>query len=289
MVVEVVWSRRDPYRFGHAGGLVGILAGLELVDGDARRQGVGTAEHKVEVGQRKFGCWAWWFLEVGIKHGVEVEALLLRCFGLPLQVARERGAPLTIVTTPVRGYELGLAGQHQLWNAALAVAALKVIGVKLPEPVLRHGLKNVHWPARFQRLDKNERMILDGAHNIDSAETLVRTWLHRYPGEKASIIFGATASKDIRAIIRAMQPIAASWHFTGFQSPRAAPPEQLREVQASAFGKAVETHVHQTPPAALVAAQKGKDRVLITGSLYLAGEVLAHVRGEDAIFQSSAQ
>ncbi len=205
------------------------------------------------------------------------------------RVARERGAPLTIVTTPVRGYELGLAGQHQLWNAALAVAALKVIGVKLPEPVLRHGLKNVHWPARFQRLDKNERMILDGAHNIDSAETLVRTWLHRYPGEKASIIFGATASKDIRAIIRAMQPIAASWHFTGFQSPRAAPPEQLREVQASAFGKAVETHVHQTPPAALVAAQKGKDRVLITGSLYLAGEVLAHVRGEDAIFQSSAQ
>ena len=216
-----------------------------------------------------------------VKQAPEVMEVISR-------VARQRGAPLTIITTPVRGYELGLAGQHQLWNAALAVAALKVLGFKLPDPVLRHGLKSVHWPARFQPLESG-RLILDGAHHIDAAETLVRTWLHRYPGEKASIIFGSTLSKDIRAIIRALQPIAASWHFTGFQSPRAAPPEQLREVQASAFGNAVETHVHASPPGALIAARQGKERVLITGSLYLAGEVLAHMRGEDAIFQCSAQ
>ncbi len=205
------------------------------------------------------------------------------------RVARERGSPLFVVTTPVRGYELGLAGQHQLWNAALAVAALKAVRLRLPDAVLRHGLKSVHWPARFQPLDKDSRAILDGAHNIDAAETLVRTWLHRFPGEKAAIVFGATAAKDIRAIIRALQPIAGRWHFTGFQSPRAAPPEQLREVQAAVFGKAVETHVHETPAAALAAARAGSERVLITGSLYLAGEVLAHVRGEDAIFQCSAQ
>ena len=219
---------------------------------------------------------------ITLKQAPEVMEVIAR-------TARERGAPLTVVTTPMRGYELGLAGQHQLWNAALAVAALKSLGMKLPEPVLRHGLKNVHWPARFQKLDADARAILDGAHNIDSAETLVRTWLHKYPGEKASIVFGATASKDIKAIIRALQPIAGSWHFTSFQSPRAAPPEQLRDVQVSAFGKSVESHVHQSPAAALAAAREGKERVLITGSLYLAGEILAHIRGEDALFQSSAQ
>ncbi|MDB6138073.1 MAG: bifunctional folylpolyglutamate synthase/dihydrofolate synthase [Verrucomicrobiaceae bacterium] len=218
---------------------------------------------------------------VTIKQSPEVMEVISR-------TARERGAPLMVVTTPVRGYELGLAGQHQLWNAALAVGALKVLGMRLTEPVLRHGLKNVHWPARFQRLDQ-ERVILDGAHNIDSADTLVRTWMHRYPGEKAAIVFGATDSKDIRAIIRALQPIAGCWHFTGFKSPRAARPEQLHEVQDCAFGKTVECHVHQTPAAALAAAKKGKARVLVTGSLYLAGEILAHVRGEDALFQSSAQ
>ncbi len=205
------------------------------------------------------------------------------------RVARERGAPLSILTTPMRGYQLGLAGQHQLWNAALAVAAMKAAGFKLTEPILRHGLKNVHWPARFERLDKDERLILDGAHNIDGAQALVRTWQQHYPGEKATLIFGAASSKDVRAIIHALQPIAARWHFTHFQSPRAAPPEQLREAQASLFGQAMETHVHTTVPAAIAAAKKTQERVLITGSLYLAGEVLAHVRGEERLFQSSSQ
>lgn len=219
---------------------------------------------------------------VTIKQSPEVMEVISR-------TARERNAPLMVVTTPVRGYELGLAGQHQLWNAALAVGALKVLGMRLTEPVLRHGLKNVHWPARFQRLDDQERVILDGAHNIDSADTLVRTWMQKYPGEKATIVFGATAAKDLRAIIKALQPIAGAWHFTGFQSPRATPPEELLQVQIDAFGKASEAHVHQSPADALAAAKKGKERVLVTGSLYLAGEVLAHVRGEDALFQSSAQ
>ena len=219
---------------------------------------------------------------VTIKQSPEVMEVISR-------TARERNAPLMVITTPVRGYELGLAGQHQLWNAALAVGALKVLGIRLTEPVMRHGLKNVHWPARFQRLDDKERVILDGAHNIDSADTLVRTWMQKYPGEKATIVFGATAAKDLRAIIKALQPIAGAWHFTGFQSPRATPPEELREVQALAFGGVGEAHVHQSPADALAAARKGHERVLVTGSLYLAGEVLAHVRGEDALFQSSAQ
>jgi dihydrofolate synthase/folylpolyglutamate synthase len=205
------------------------------------------------------------------------------------RTARERSAPLSILTTPMRGYELGLAGQHQLWNAALAVAAMKAAGFKLTEPILRQGLKNVHWPARFERLDKEERLILDGAHNIDSAVTLVRTWQQRYPGEKATLLFGAASSKDIRAIIHALQPIAARWHFTDFQSPRSAPPEQLREAHASLFGKAMETHLHATVPAAIAAAKKSKERVLITGSLYLAGEVLAHIRGEEKLLQTSTQ
>ena len=205
------------------------------------------------------------------------------------RTARERSAPLTILTTPMRGYRLGLAGQHQLWNAALAVAAMKAAGFKLTEPILRHGLVNVHWPARFERLDKEERLVLDGAHNIDAAHTLVRTWQQCYPGEKATLLFGAASGKDIRAIIHALQPIAARWHFTGFQSPRAAPPEQLREAHASLFGKGIETHLHATLSAAMTAAKKHKERVLITGSLYLAGEVLAQVRGEEKAFQASAQ
>lgn len=203
--------------------------------------------------------------------------------------AREREAPLFVVTTPVRGYEMGLAGQHQLWNAALAIAALKAAGFRFPDAVLRKGVKEVSWPARFQRLDKEERMVLDGAHNIDAIDQLVRTWQQKYPGEKASLIFGATTGRDVGIMLRSLQPIAARWFFTGFSSQRSAPPEQLREVQASLFGRSVETHVHPSPSSALALAKKQKERVLITGSLYLAGEVLAITRGEERYFRGSSQ
>ncbi len=98
-------------------------------------------------------------------------------------VARERGAPLTVVTTPIRSHRVALAGQHQLWNAALAVAAFKAAGFTLSDQVLRKGLGEVEWPGRFQRLN-DERLIIDGAHNPAAADTLTRTWMQYYPGRE---------------------------------------------------------------------------------------------------------
>lgn len=205
------------------------------------------------------------------------------------RTARERGAPLHVVTTPVRGMELGLAGQHQIWNAAMAVTALRVAGLKVQDPAIRQGLKHVVWPARFQSLDKESKVILDGAHNIDSCEQLVRTWIQKYPGEKACLVFGAASDKDIKALIRALQPIAASWHFTDFKSPRAAPAKELLEIQQSTFGDAVPAYLHPSADAAILAARKRPQRVLITGSLYLAGEVLALQKGKPEDYEPSSQ
>jgi dihydrofolate synthase / folylpolyglutamate synthase len=205
------------------------------------------------------------------------------------RVARERGSPLTVVTTPLRGYELGLIGQHQIWNATMAVAALKAAGLRIPESAIRAGLKQVQWPARFQFLDSERRVILDGAHNIDSAEQLVRTWQQKYPGEKATLVFGAAADKDAKALMRALQPIAARWHFTDFKSPRACKAKTLAETQRSTFGSAVEIAAHAHVAEAIEAAQKNPQRVLITGSLYLAGEVLALVLGKDVSYMPTNQ
>ena len=203
-------------------------------------------------------------------------------------VAREREAPLTVVTTPVRGYQISLAGQHQLWNAALALAAFKAAGFNANDQVLRKGLGEVEWPARFQRLD-GERLIIDGAHNPAAAETLTRTWMQMYPGEKASVIFGGVSDKDLRGVMHALQPIVARWHFTAFHSPRATPPGQLQELVGQMFGNGIETQVHESPEAALAAAGRDEERRLVTGSLYLAGETLALMRPENGVFQPSAQ
>jgi dihydrofolate synthase / folylpolyglutamate synthase len=226
-----------------------------------------------------------------IKPGIPVITLKQKPEAMEViaRTARERGAPLMVVTTPVRGYELGLAGQHQLWNAALAVAALRAIGIKLNETALSVGLREVQWPGRFQVLDPDADFILDGAHNQDAAEVLVRTWQQKFPGEKASIVFGAASNKDIRAVLRTLQPIAARWHFTGFESTRSAEPEQVRELHHSLYGDAFPVAVHHTPTAALEAAARDHERVLITGSLYLAGEVLADVQRQRSLFESSDQ
>jgi len=225
-----------------------------------------------------------------IKPGVPVITLkqIPEVMQVLTSTARERGAPLSIITTPPRGYQIGLFGQHQLWNAALAIAAFKAAGFKTSEVILRHGLKDVDWPARFQRLE-NERVVIDGAHNPAAAETLVRTWQQAFPGEKASIIFGVATSKDLRGVLRALQPVAARWHFTAFGSPRSAMPDELRATIGAVFGPGVECHTHPDVESALHAARAGDERVLVAGSLFLAGEVLACMRGQKALFQGSAQ
>lgn len=202
--------------------------------------------------------------------------------------ARERGAPLSIVTTPLRGYMLGLFGQHQLWNATLAVAAFKAAGFKITEPILRVGLSEVDWPARFQRFIQ-ERVTLDGAHNPDAAESLLRTWQQAYPGQKAHIVFGALQNKDVSAVMRTLQPIAAHWHFTHFESPRAMPPEELRELVVKHYGQSILCSTHKSSEDALAAARASSEQVLVTGSLYLVGEVLSQLRGEKQWFQRSTQ
>jgi dihydrofolate synthase / folylpolyglutamate synthase len=204
------------------------------------------------------------------------------------KTARDRGSPLFILTNPMRGYQLGLYGQHQLWNAALAVQGLKTAGFKLTDSILREGLQNVDWPARFQSFEKGQ-ITVDGAHNLDAAETLVRTWHQAYPREKASVIYGGVTSKDVLATMRALQPIAARWHFARFQSPRAVPPEQLKEALATAYRGAVTCEVHESVETALIAARRTPERILVAGSLYLAGEMLAHLTGETQQFQRSAQ
>jgi dihydrofolate synthase/folylpolyglutamate synthase len=204
------------------------------------------------------------------------------------ETARARGSRLTIVTTPLRGYRIGLYGQHQLWNASLAVAAFKAAGFQTSEPVLRHGVQDVDWPGRFEQFEQ-ERLILDGAHNPAGAETLVRTWQQAYPGEKAAVVFGTATGKDARGLIRALQPIAEHWHFTHFSSPRAQSLEHLNQELDDLYRRGVPCSTHATVESALAAARARGGRVLVTGSLYLVGEVLALLRGEKDLFQRSAQ
>lgn len=221
-----------------------------------------------------------------IKPGVPVITVRQDAEALEViqRVADEQKSSLSIIEVPW-GDDIGLAGPHQRWNAAMAVVSLCAAGFVFDYDVIARGLRDVDWPARFQKIDN---IIIDGAHNLDAARVLVETWREQFPGEKATMIFGAVAGKDTAKVMRELAPIVASWHFTGFESPRALPAETLREIWEELRLESRPITTHARIADAMQAVNAG-ERTLITGSLYLAGEALASLENNAAAFERSAQ
>lgn len=204
------------------------------------------------------------------------------------EIARCQGAELTIVERPLTEVPLALAGNHQAWNAAVAVAALRQARLDLSENVVRRGLSRAEWPARFQRLDGG-RIIVDGAHNEDAARALAAAWQQEFPGEQAVIIFGGSSGKDLTATLRALAPVARRIVFTAFSSPRAVPVTELRRVWEAIDHSASIPVVIAGSLAEAVAGTSREERVLVTGSLFLAGEFLSQRCEQRGEYQPSTQ
>jgi len=189
------------------------------------------------------------------------------------QVATERNAPLEFVTTPLAGFEIKLAGDHQAWNAALAVRALSRSGLEIPNAALHTGLREVEWPGRFQPIA--DRFVLDGAHNPAAAHRLAATWRTVHGEKRATLVLGILRDKDVQGICEALLPIAGRILAVPVQSPRSATPQEI----CKAIGKIAprqECIAVRDLPGAIRIASSMERRTLITGSLFLVGEALAY-------------
>lgn len=182
------------------------------------------------------------------------------------KTANQLQAPLTFVERPLEGYSISLEGQHQRHNAALACEAMIAAGYQLTSDVVQYAMARIDWPGRFEAVSKT--LTLDAAHNPQAAQTLVATFLAHHPQEKAHIIFGSVEDKDSRHIIHILEPITDTFHFVPVNSPRGIDPKEHHTTLPS--------QIHQSLPQALEAT-KGK-RTLVTGSLFLIGEVKAHLQ-----------
>ncbi|MBA3385739.1 MAG: bifunctional folylpolyglutamate synthase/dihydrofolate synthase [Chthoniobacterales bacterium] len=200
--------------------------------------------------------------------------------------AIECEAPLTVVSEGYDDSPVALAGTHQKHNAAVAVSAWQALGLAFDHASIREGLGNVNWPARFQRW--NERIVIDGAHNPSGARVAAATWRDAFGKKKAALVLGVLRDKETAALYRELAPIAEFVVLPRFRGERAMPPEELAKV------------VHATTPMtqhvvagscaeALSLAEKHSARVLVAGSLHLAGEILAHLRGTPSAFDECSQ
>ena len=196
--------------------------------------------------------------------------------------ANEARAPLEFAAEPLLGYRIALAGSHQQWNAALAVAALHRLGLPLHTDSVRHGLANLSWPGRFEQIRPG--VVLDGAHNPQAAAVLADTWRDLFPNQQAALVFSAVAAKDIQGILAILSPIAARIFLCPVATPRAVPACEL----AACLPPAAPPHaMFGDFQAAFAAARAHGAPILIAGSLFLVGEARAFLT--DGTFQPSAQ
>ena len=185
------------------------------------------------------------------------------------------GSPLVVVDQPWTESPLALAGGAQRWNAALAVAALRAVTLPVPTDAYVRGLGNVQWPGRFQQVVPG--LFLDGAHNPAAARELVATWSERFGSEKACLIFGALEDKDVFCMLQILAPVVREAILVPVQNPRCLDLERLSSMVRETM-PAVPVERAEHVSAAL--QMRSASPRLLTGSLYLVGEALAHLRGE---------
>ncbi|WP_426954738.1 bifunctional folylpolyglutamate synthase/dihydrofolate synthase [Muricoccus radiodurans] len=174
----------------------------------------------------------------------------------------------------------GLPGPHQADNAGIAVAALRAWGPSwLTVAALRDGVAGATWPARLQRLQGHLgaqlppgwELWLDGGHNPGAGEALaahLRGWSDR----PVHLVVGMKKSKAVGEFLAPLLPLAASVHAVAEPGQHLAVPPA--EIVAASGGVARLGPRVADALAAIVAAGGAPGRVLVCGSLYLAGEVL---------------
>ncbi|MBM3841972.1 MAG: bifunctional folylpolyglutamate synthase/dihydrofolate synthase [Verrucomicrobia bacterium] len=206
------------------------------------------------------------------------------------RIAAERGAPVRWVRR-VYGDDLAayprtsLEGDYQRWNAATATLAAEALDARwrLAPDVIRAGLAAVEWPGRWQRVRAGGRLvILDSSHNPEGAAVLSSNLarLVAETGRRPVVITGILGAVRARPLLAAIAEHAAEIVLVPPDQPRACSVNELRELIPAAFSGPVRSgRVDQLFPETGVCEAGPPDGVVVvTGSLYLLGEVLTRFR-----------
>ena len=208
---------------------------------------------------------------VGEQSPEAMEVILERCREVSL-------IPSLTPSLPVGFPPLGLAGRHQIENAAIAAGVAQILSGRfsITEKDVLNGLQEAHHPGRLERIDN---FLLDGAHNGGGARAL-RRYLDEYIDRPITMIFGAMSEKDVGEIASVLFSIADRLILTTPDNLRAMSAEDLLQFVPDGFD-ADRIFVASNSAAAIDKAREvsGKrDVILVTGSLYLVGEVRSLLR-----------
>lgn len=197
--------------------------------------------------------------------------------------AKELGSPLYYAPDLVSAADLprsfSLGGSFNRENAMTALAAMKVLGAGDAA-----GFGKVVWPGRFQRVGE---YLVDGAHNPPAATALVRAlrdeWRVGMDGgaERMALVCGFCGDKDVGETLRILAPCCAKGYAVRTNNPRSLAPDALAEKMRASGLEATpcDSLGDALSAASAGASAKGSvpPRVLVCGSLFLAGEALVEL------------
>ncbi|GJL57225.1 MAG: bifunctional folylpolyglutamate synthase/dihydrofolate synthase [Nitrospirales bacterium] len=180
----------------------------------------------------------------------------------------------------IPGLQTNLLGRHQMVNASNALALLEtaVNGTfPISFPAIRTGLQNVKWKGRLEIMQRNPLLILDGAHNLASAQVLfdfLHPQIHDGAGRKLILVVGMMRDKNLQGFLRVFIPLVDHLILTQPRMERAASVDELN--QAVEGRDLVPCLIADSWEAVCRAKDISNpaDVICVTGSLFLVGEVL---------------
>ena len=193
------------------------------------------------------------------------------------------GGRLLSFRTPYGEYRdmfLPLFGAHQGYNAMLAVVASEMfIDARFGEEVVEQGFHEARCPGRMEVVSRDPLVIIDGAHNVAGAQTFALAMDEEFERARRIYVMGLTLEKDATAMINSLgienDDVVIA---TAVDSPRAMPAEELAKSLRSA---GIETVIESEGPESAIenarAIALDDDHIVVTGSLYLVGEIRRHL------------
>ena len=180
---------------------------------------------------------------------------------------------------------VSLPGAHQFSNAAIAVSIMESLsessGLNLDERAIREGLATVRFAGRTERMQEDPLVILDGAHNEEKISAIVETISNSINYDRLIIVLGMLEAKSADTIVEKLSSLASVVVTTSpnVKGKPAVPATDLATLIKQFEITHCEIHAVENPRDALsVALDHGRDDdlILVTGSLYLIGEVRSH-------------
>lgn len=177
-----------------------------------------------------------------------------------------------------RDLYIPLLGMYQPSNAAKALEVTDILiseGYSISEEAVQHGLANVKWRARFEKLYSSPVVLYDGGHNPEGIDAAVRTIKAYFPGRRINILTGVMADKDYTAMAAELSPYVDKVYTVTPDNPRSLPCTELAEVY-SALGHSAKayTDIYTAFSDAVEESRISGVPLICLGSLYMYAELM---------------